>query len=114
MSFSAEMSKVKAPPYWVTVGIIALAVLLSWCAIHFDQARGAAYCTMPVLAFLLWCGEANISLRETLKIRLCVWVICLTYWFASNALLTQVISVESGHPIIKSGPIYELSVLLAG
>lgn len=113
MSFTAEFGRLKLPSKWVTAATFAFAILFSWCAIHFDQARGAAYCTMPVIAFLFWCGEANITYRNTRKLKLVVLVLCMLYWVSSNALLMQVISVEVDDPIVESGLIYKLSVILA-
>ncbi|WP_338924571.1 hypothetical protein V0M98_33690 (plasmid) [Pseudomonas silesiensis] len=113
MSFAKEKSEIHLSSHWFTVGLVLLAILVSWACIRLDHARGAAYMTVPVVFLLGWCSAVNISYRKTRKIMMCIWALCLVYWTTGNALLMQVISVEAGEPIVTNGPIYDVSVFLA-
>ena len=113
MSFAEEKRQIRVPPRSFTAVLVAICLLSGLVCIYLDKARGAAYFTVPILTFLYWCTEAQITYMKTRKIKICVWLLCLVYWFAGNAFLMQVISVEGGNPIIKTGPIYEASVLMA-
>lgn len=113
MSFAEEKRQIRVPPRSFTAVLVAISLMSALACIFLDQARGAAYFTVPVLAFLFWCTEAQITYMKTRNIKICVWALCLVYWFTGNAFLMQVISVEAGDPIIKTGPIYEVSAFMA-
>jgi CDP-diglyceride synthetase len=113
MSFAIEKSRIEFPSRWFTIGIALITMAMAWCMVFLDQARGAAYFTLPVVMLLLWCNDAKITYVNTRKIKLCVWAFCFVYWIAGNAFLLQVISVEGGRPMISSGLIYDLSALMA-
>lgn len=113
MSFASEKRQIKFPSRWYTIALILLTLVISWSCIYFDQARGAAYFTVPVVALLVWCAGADITYLKTPKIKMCVWALCLLYMIAGNAAMAQVLSVEAGTPMVTSGPIYEASVILA-
>lgn len=113
MSFASEKSKIKIPSKWFTLGLVILTLAMIAAAIYFDQARAAAFCTIPVVALLAWCGSANITYSNTPKIKVSVWAFCLLYMIAGNAVLMQILSVEAGSPLVSSGPIYQVSVALS-
>lgn len=113
MTFEEEKRQIRVPPRSFTAILVAISLMSALACILLDHARGAAFFTVPVLTFLYWCTEAQITYLKTRKIKICVWVFCSVYWIAGNALLMQVISVEGGDPIIKTGPIYEISAFLA-
>lgn len=113
MSFAAERSRVKAPSGWFSIGLVLFTLVISFCCIYFDQARAAAFVTVPVMALLVWCDQARITYINTRKIKLCIWALCCAYLIAGNAALMQVISVEAGNPIISSGFLYQVSLMLA-
>lgn len=113
MSFAEEKRQIRIPPRSFTAVLAGICLLSALACIFLDHARGAAYFTVPVLTFLYWCTEAQITYMKTRKIKICVWALCLVYWFAGNAFLMQVISVEAGDPIIKTGLIYDVSSFMA-
>lgn len=113
MSFAKEKALINLPSHWYTLFLIVVTIVTTWACVNFDNARGAGYFTVPVIALLVWSSVAEITFLKTPKIKMCVWAFCFLYWSAGNAFLMQVISVEKSDPLISSGPIYEVSAVMA-
>lgn len=109
-----EVNKLTFPAWWKTLLVILLAVTTGTLAVYFEKGIGVALVLVPFISFSYWCDEANITWKNTPRLKAVLLILILAVSAAYLLGASQVSRIKHHKkPLIQSGWIYDMSVKVA-
>jgi cell division protein FtsW (lipid II flippase) len=113
-SLEHEATRITLPPWWKTLLVVLLSIMTATAAVYFEKGIGAALVIVPFISFSYWCDEANISWKNTPRLKGLLLIVLLALSTAYLLTASQVGRIHHHKkPLIESGWLYDLSVKVA-